>query len=395
SELVLRLTASKAEQLIDKKYQEIQNRLAQLRTDLNFAKFAKDNLKEIPQEARTNIINLLFVEGNYLKAKDTLSQWTDESLKKQNKCLTADSESFRDLTYAMAELSKIYADYRAQRTLFLEIMQNKEYRKTEELFSVYVTLSQAMQNSLLDTSFGVGKNNFHTGVNIGGELGTITDAANIIYGLCKGTVERGLGMGLAYTQLYDDFTKLAQLPEYKKFFKDVGGLLIPMPKEESKFGIELLFMGNMGKRNLVGLNLWNVVNVQVGEQTQIGANIWLAKVKLGVDVQHRIRGVIPSVIADASLFGDWLYVIKTDFGYYLYFPTVAVKDGKPVFNKEEPGYSYNMNNFGVCLNKILVSFFKFESQFKEDPAVFVPSLAQIEVLSRATRSEEPNEEIDA
>ncbi|MBM3245415.1 MAG: hypothetical protein FJZ15_06470, partial [Candidatus Omnitrophica bacterium] len=343
-------------------------------------------------------IEKALVEGKNQAVIDALMPYMDYTLEKDKKMLDPGSSAFRDLAYAEATVGRIYFNYLQLRETYYQMIQNGKVKNKQELISLYAAFKQDFANSML-TLGKLGNTNF--GVQIGGDLAPIVDAVNIIYGFAEGQITDGTNIAMAGLALYDDITLLIQQPANNKL-KEIGGLMIPLKEEvvdrlgitilgtNIGFGKEGLFGKDPG--NLIGLRAGKIFNLTVGEQTQIAANIWVAKVQVGVDFKNRLRNVFPNLILNGSFIGDSLYIVKTDYGRYIFFPTIVSDDGTNKFQVSKSTDYYNLENIGEAINKLIAGLLTHEPQYRDLPAIYIPSLAQQEAYRRATTSEEADME---
>ncbi len=320
---------------------------------------------------------------------DALMPYSEEALLRNGEALNPKDASFRDAAYIQASLNILRADFMQLRENYFDVLKGKDGKSKEELLAVYLAFQQNYANTLVDIA-KVGDLNI--GVNLGGEVGVLVDAINIIYGFAEGEITSGTNIALSAVALYDDLITLYQIPAFRHL-KDAGGWIVPVEKEkEGNLEFEILGLGNVRGFNIIGFNLFRVIQAKVGPEIKFGSDLWIAEAELGLDLQNRFRGVLPNLIMNGSLLGDKVYVIRTQYGKYVYFPAVVSKGGENQLEKRNDKDYVDVLNPGECLNKIIISLFKRQSQFKDYPAVYIPSLVQVEAYRLAVTGEDRNME---
>jgi hypothetical protein len=343
---------------------------------------------------------------DYAKVVETLRPFGDDALRAEGRTLTIPSAAFRDMAYMRATLGMTYANYLQLRSTFFELAKQGPVKDKKELISFYFAIQQYFTNSIIN----LGRTgNVTYGVQLGGDLAPLADMINIIYGFAEGKIASGTNMYMAGLAVYNDFVKLVQAPAYNKL-KEIGGIMIPIQVQEEPTGRIAgitLFGKNIGigggalvqnrPGDLAAFELLFNQKLAIGAKTQVNLDAWIAKLQIGVDLKHRLRGILPNLVLNASLFGDHVYVLKTDMGYYAYFPVITTVNGEAQMKNVKDVDFYNLEDFGATLNKFLHSMVspltegKFKPQYQKFSGVYVPSLVQLEAFRRGVLSE-PNTE---
>ena len=108
--------------------------------------------------------------------------------------------------------------------------------------------------------------------------------------------------------------------------------------------------------------------------------MFIGKLQVGVDFEHRLRGIVPNLILNASLLGDNIYVFKTEMGYYAYMPVDTTGEIEDATDHLKTVDFYNLETVGEAINKFMAAVGKtlktgeWQPQYPKFSAIPVPSL---------------------
>ncbi|MFA5345829.1 MAG: putative PEP-binding protein [Candidatus Omnitrophota bacterium] len=333
---------------------EPKTRADEIKKDIQKAKEDIQNAKGSSSEPIFNInnelrdrVDRLFWDGKFEEIRKEIEPYVGVNL-------DLESKSWLEAVYIKTEASSLRAKGMQFRETRLEALKNLKGANKKDLLS----LSLGFGNQISNTIFNLGEiGDINAGVVAGGEVSSVIESASIIKGFIDGSIEGGISPYLASLVLYKNVANEMQRKDKKLFEEDLGGLIIPLKEtNNSPLRFELFGIGKVPGANLIGLELFNLFKAKLGDKTMLGVDVWAVDVEVGIDFKDRLKGILPKLTANASLFGDKVYIIQTRIGKFVYLPLVDAD--KQEIRGVKPADSYNLRLPGECLNEIVYNLFK-------------------------------------